>query len=104
MIDDCGVSIVRSSLIPDELSQGKTGGGVRILSSKVFQNPNPAEFRMACCVNVLDDERLLTDMSLSIATSSGISSKLSVGPAVAGSILGEDAVVVGCDGARLMSP
>lgn len=103
-IDDCGVSIAISSLTPDELSRGKVGGGVRILSSKLVQNPNPAECLMACWVNVLDDDRLLADMSLSIVMSSGTSSKLSVGPAVAGCMLGEDAVVVGCDGARLRSP
>lgn len=84
MIDDCGVSIGISSLIPEELSRGKIGGGVRILSSKLVQNPNPAEFLMACCVNVLDDERLLAETSLSIITSSGMSSRFSAGPAVAG--------------------
>lgn len=83
-MEDCGVSIGISSLIPKELSRGNIGGGVRILSSKWFQKPRPAEFLIACCVKVLDDERRLAETSLSMVISSGISSKLSVGPAVAG--------------------
>lgn len=105
MRDDCGVSIAMSSLIPEEFSRGNIGGGVLILSSKLFQNPRPAEFLMACCVkSVLDDDRLLAEMSLSMVMSSTMSSNPSVGPAVAGWIQGDEAFVVGCDGARLKSP
>lgn len=89
MIEDCGVSIAISSLTPEELSRGKVGGGVRILSSKLVQNPRPAECLIACCVNVLDEDRLLADLSLPMVMSSGISPKPSVGPAVAGWITGD---------------
>ena len=57
-IDDAGVSIIISSLMPDELPlMDKEGGGVRMRSSKRFQKSAPAEFRMACCVNELEARR-----------------------------------------------
>ena len=81
--------MMTSSLIPEELSLGiMGGGGVRIRSSKLFQNDGPPEFLMAWCVNVLDDRLLFIDAS-------DIDSKLSKGPTVAGAMFGEDAVVVG---------
>ena len=87
--------MVASSLKPNEFSLGKVGGGVLILSSKLCQKPRPAEFLMACWVNVLDEERLLAERSLSMVISSGISSRGSGAPAVAGCMLGEDEVVAG---------
>ena len=76
--DNCGVSMLTSSLTPEELPLGiAIGGGVLIRSSKVFQKPNPPEFLMAWLVNVLEDERLLTDCSLLIVRSSGLYSRTS---------------------------
>lgn len=88
-MEEKGVSMLTSSLIPEELSLGiMGGGGVRIRSSKLFQNDGPPAFRMAWCVNVLDERLLFNEAS-------DIDSRLSRGPIVAGAILGEDAVVVG---------
>ena len=93
-MEDIGVSMLKSSLMPDELPWGtRSGGGVLILrSSNWFQKFKPAEFLEAWCEKVLED-RLLAD-SLPIVTSSGMSSRPSTCPAVA-RMLGEDAVVLG---------
>ena len=88
-MEEKGVSILTSSLIPEELSLGTIGGGgVCIRSSRVFQNDGPPAFLMAWCVKVLEDRLLLIEAS-------DIDSRLSRGPAVAGAMFGEDAVVVG---------
>ena len=55
MAEDCGVSIFISSLMPEELPRGKSGGGgVRTRSSKVFQNSIPPEFLIACRVKLFE--------------------------------------------------
>lgn len=67
------------SLIPEEEPRGRNGGGgVRLLSSlNVSQNSLPLEFRIACCLKLLDSP---VDMS-AIMSSSGMPSKDScVGP------------------------
>lgn len=88
------MSMLMSSLMPEELSLGIAGGGgVLIRSSKLFQNADPP-LRMAWLVNVLE-ERRLNERSLPIDASSEFCSTLSNGPAVAGARLGDDAVVVG---------
>jgi len=47
-MEENGVSMLTSSLIPEELSPGTIGGGgVRIRSSKLFQNDGPPAFLMA---------------------------------------------------------
>lgn len=95
--------MLMSSLTPEELPVGTIGGGgVLMRSSKLFQKFTPPECLMAWFVNALED-RLLIESSLS-DESSGIFSELSMGPAVTGPRFGEEAVVVGCDGCRLMSP
>ena len=87
-IDEIGVSMLMSSLIPEELSLGiMGGGGVRIRSFRLFQKDGPPAFLIACVVNVAEDVRLREP--------SDICSRLSIGPAVAWAMLGEDAVVVG---------
>lgn len=83
------MSMLVSSLSAEELSLGTIGGGgVRIRSSRLFQNDGPPAFLMAWCVNALEERLLFIEAS-------DIDSKLSIGPAVAGAMFGEDAVVVG---------
>ena len=98
--EDAVVSIPISSLIPDELPRGKRGGGgVRILSSKVFQKSTPAECLIAWFEKLLDiEERLLAIPSVFMISSESMSSIASTGPVVAGYKLGDEAVVWGCEG------
>lgn len=97
-----GMSMLISSLIPEELSLGMIGGGgVRIRSSKLFQNVGPPEFLMAWCENALEERRLEWS-SMFIAGSSEMFSRLSNGPTVAVRF-GEDVAVVGCEWQRFIS-
>ena len=90
-----------SSLMPAELFLVTIGGGgVRILSSNVFQNDTPPECLTAWLVKALD-ERLFTDSSLLVDRSPGMPSIVSAGPAVMGPRLGDEALVVGWEGCRL---
>ena len=99
--EEAGVSTFMSSLIVDELPRGNMrGGGVRILSSKEFQNSGPPEFFRACVVK-LDEARRSVEVSPPII--SVRSSKLSVGPAVAAASDGDEAAVPGCEGTVLDS-
>lgn len=93
--EDAGVSTFISSLIPDELPLGRlAGGGVRILSSKVFQKPGPAEFLMAWLEKLLDGRRDL-ETSVLIVSSPEMSSRQSKRPPIAGVRFGDGAVVAG---------
>lgn len=70
---------ISMSLMPDEEPRGKNGGGgVRLLSSlNDSQNSLPLEFRMACCLKLLDRP----DPTSDIISSSGMPSNEScVGP------------------------
>jgi hypothetical protein len=81
-----------SSLIPDDEPRGrKGGGGVRLLSSvKVSQNSLPFEFRMACCLKLLESPALAS----SIISSSNMPPSESC---VTGPKLGDEWVVVVVD-------
>ena len=46
-VEDCVVSMLTSSLRPVDCALDKTGGGVRIRSSKLFQKAGPAEILAA---------------------------------------------------------
>jgi hypothetical protein len=74
-----------SSLIPDDEPRGRNaGGGVRLLSSvKVSQNSLPFEFRMACCLKLLER----TTLASSIISSSNMPPNKSC---VTGPRLGEE--------------
>ena len=90
-----------SSLMPAELFLGAIGGGgVRILSSNVFQNETPPECLTAWLVKALDD-RLLMESSLLVERSPGMPSMVSAGPVVMGPRLGDEALVVGWERCRL---
>jgi len=80
-----------SSLMPEDDPRGrKAGGGVRLLSSvKVSQNSLPFEFRIACCLKLLE-----RPVISSIISSSNISPKESC---VTGPRFGEEWVVVVVD-------
>jgi hypothetical protein len=76
-----------SSLIPEEDPRGRKVGGVQFFSSvKVSQNSLPLEFRMACCLKLLESPKVTSDMM----SSSGIPSRESW---VVGPRLGEECVV-----------
>jgi hypothetical protein len=81
-----------SSLIPDDEPRGrKAGGGVRLLSSvKVSQNSLPFEFRIACCLKLLERPAVAS----SIISSSTIPPNESC---VTGPKFGEEWVVVVVD-------
>lgn len=94
----------KSSLIPEDEPRGKNcGGGVLPVSSeKVSQKSLPFEFRIACCLKLLERP---PDIS-SIISSSGMPPKASC---VVGPRLGDECVVVVADkegyfvGSRSMS-
>lgn len=46
-VEEIGLSMLTSSLAQEELSLGIVGGGVRIRSSRLFQNDGPPAFLMA---------------------------------------------------------
>jgi len=88
-VDSPGGSIDKSSLRPEDDPRGrKAGGGVRPFSSEnVSQNSFPLEFRIACCLKLLERP---PDRSAMIS-SSGIPPNESC---VIGTRLGEECVVV----------
>jgi hypothetical protein len=98
-----GESRDMSSLIPDDEPCGRNGGGgVRLFSSVKFsQNSLPFEFRIACCLKLLER---LAPASAMISSSAMPSNDSCVGPR-----LGEECVVVVVDidgrrvGSRSMS-
>ncbi len=87
-----GESRDMSSLIPDDEPRGRNaGGGVRVFSSvKVSQNSLPFEFRIACCLKLLERP----EVASAIISSSAIPSNESC---VMGPRLGEECVVVVLD-------
>ncbi len=88
--DEDGESNKRSSLMPDEEPRGRKGGGggVRLFSSvNVSQNSFPFEFRIACCLKLLDSP----DDTSAMMSSSGMPSNESC---VVGPKLGDECVVV----------
>ena len=107
--EDSGVSRLRSSLMLEEEPLGRppfegNGGGVRVRSSAMFQWARLLVERVAWKEKVLDERRLAAEISLAIVISSDNSPEpVSLGPAVAvGRRLGEDVVVVACDGVMQM--
>lgn len=87
-----GESRDMSSLMPQDDPRGrKAGGGVRLLSSvKVSQNSLPFEFRIACCLKLLERP----EATSSIISSSNMPPKESC---VTGPRFGEEWVVVVVD-------
>lgn len=91
-VDRAGDRKEASSKTPDDGRRGRVaGGGVRLLSSlKVSQNSFPLEWRIACCLKLLERPEDRSTM----ASSSGMppSESCAIGPR-----LGEDCVVVVAD-------
>jgi hypothetical protein len=101
MNEEDGESNEISSLMPDEEPRGRKGGGggVRLFSSvNVSQNSFPLEFRIACCLKLLERP----DDTSAIISSSGMPSNESC---VVGPRLGDECVVVLVDneGCRVSS-
>jgi hypothetical protein len=91
-VESKGESRDTSSLIPDDDPRGRNaGGGVRVFSSvKVSQNSLPFEFRIACCLKLLERPVVASDIISSSAMPSNES-------CVIGPRLGEECVVVVVD-------
>lgn len=92
---ESGFSMFTSSLTAEEPRGINIGGGVRMRSSNVFQNPKPPELRIAWLVKVLEDDRRLIECSLLTIKSSGLRSRESEGVGAVAWRLGDEAVVVG---------
>lgn len=72
------------------------GGGVRMRSSKLFQNVTPPPCLAAWFVNVSEDRRRIKS-SLFAEVCSKVGSEISAGSAGPSPTLGEEAVVVGAE-------
>ena len=85
---EVGVSMAKSSLTDELALRGNGGGGVLILSSKLFQKSGPVEFRKACVEKLTEGLR-----------SPGASRPMmSVNSSIASICAGEDAAVTFCEG------